>query len=144
MSTATERGSVTPMLIGLGAILLILVGVVIDASSAFMHRQQLDTYADGAALAAAEGGSSGYGVYDGGLGERLLIDAGPARQAAGAYLRKSGAYADYPGLDFKVIKQDDTIAVSIAARVHLPLRIPDGPGNVAVSATGSASVVVAP
>jgi hypothetical protein len=50
-----EHGTVTVMSIGFLMLLGALTVVVVNASAAFLQRQELDNLADGAALAAADG-----------------------------------------------------------------------------------------
>jgi hypothetical protein len=50
-----ERGSITVMSIGFLLLLGTLTVVVVNASAAFLQRQELNNLADGAALAAADG-----------------------------------------------------------------------------------------
>ena len=70
-----ERGTASIMIVGFAVVAIMMVGVVVDASAAYLRRSGLDSLADGAALAAADG-VQGRQVYEGGLGERAEIDAG--------------------------------------------------------------------
>ena len=92
-----ERGQTSVLIIGFAFVLLLMVGVVVDASAAYLQRQGLDTLADGAALAGADE-VRGSGVYEGGLtGERAPLDAAAARAAVHDYLLGIGAYDEHPG-----------------------------------------------
>jgi uncharacterized membrane protein len=55
MKAPGERGSITVMSIGFLLLLGALTVVVVNASAAFLQRQELNNLADGAALAAADG-----------------------------------------------------------------------------------------
>lgn len=55
MTAPGERGSITVMSIGFLLLLGALTVVVVNASAAFLQRQELNNLADGAALAAADG-----------------------------------------------------------------------------------------
>ena len=55
MTAAAERGSITVMSIGFLLLIGALTVVVVNASAAFLQRQELNNLADGAALAAADG-----------------------------------------------------------------------------------------
>ena len=55
MTSAGERGSITVMSIGFLLLLGALTVVVVNASAAFLQRQELNNLADGAALVAADG-----------------------------------------------------------------------------------------
>jgi uncharacterized membrane protein len=55
MTARDERGSITVMSIGFLLLIGALTVVVVNASAAFLQRQELNNLADGAALAAADG-----------------------------------------------------------------------------------------
>lgn len=55
MTSRGERGSITVMSIGFLLLIGALTVVVVNASAAFLQRQELNNLADGAALAAADG-----------------------------------------------------------------------------------------
>src|SRR6476646_8596695 len=96
-----ERGQTTILIIGFAVVLLMGIGVVIDASAAYLQRQGLDTVADGAALAGADAGSRNLGaLYGEGIGSevRLAQAESAARLAVADYLRQTGAVGKYPGL----------------------------------------------
>src|SRR3954452_8406593 len=69
---------------------MLMVAVVVDASAAYLRRSGLDSVADGAALAAAEG-IEGSQVYTGRLGRRARIDPDLARRFVADYLSATGA-----------------------------------------------------
>ena len=96
-----ERGTASVMIVGLAVVAVMLVGVVVDASAAYLRRSGLDSLADGAALAAADG-VQGRQVYEGGLGERARIDPEVARAYVDQYLRDTGAARRFPGLRYEV------------------------------------------
>ncbi|MGZ4458853.1 MAG: pilus assembly protein TadG-related protein [Nocardioidaceae bacterium] len=123
-----ERGQTSLLIVGFAVVVVLLVGVVVDASSAYLRRQGLDSLADGAALAAADG-VQGAQVYEGGLGRHALIDPAAARQYVAAYLAGTGAARRYPGLTFAV----DTTADRVVVRVAAPLRLPFPPPGFARS-----------
>lgn len=141
-----ESGQTTLLIVGLAFVLLLLVAVVVDASAAFLRRQDLATVAEGAALAGADAGSRDLrSLYSGGLdGPRLDQAETVARAAAARHLEAIGAHAAYPGLAWTVWidPQTDTVRVRLSAPLDLPLSVPAGPGSATVSAQGSATVVV--
>jgi uncharacterized membrane protein len=57
------------MIVGLAVVAIMLIGVVVDASAAYLRRSGLDSLADGAALAAADG-VQGRQVYEGARADR--------------------------------------------------------------------------
>lgn len=136
-----EAGQVAVLVVGFAVVLLLMVGVVVDASAAYLRRQGLDNLADGAALAAADG-IQGRQVYEGGLGERARIDPAVARRYVAAYLRSTRAGARYPGLRYAVDASADRVVVRIAAPLDLPITPPGWEGSPIVSATAASYVVV--
>jgi hypothetical protein len=139
--TRDERGSSMVLIIGFAAVLALGIGVVVDASAAYLQRQGLDTLADGAALHGADQGATGRDVYEGGVpDERLELTEAQARDAVRAYLRDVGAYRTYPGLSYDVDVDDTRITVDLRAPVDLPLSVPGSPDRPLVGASGSAVV----
>jgi hypothetical protein len=132
------------MIIGLAVVLLMAVAVVVDSSAAFLHRQRLDTVADGAALAGADAGSRDLDtLYGDGVAAEGRLDQvqALARAAVAEHLRRSGAHAAYPGLTYEVsFGADDSVTVRVAAPLDLPLTLPGAPRSTVVSATGEAVV----
>ena len=136
-----ERGQVSVMIIGFAMVVLLLIAVVVDASAAYLERQDLDSLADGAALYGADAAAEGRDVYQGGLGDHDLdLTADVARTAVRDYLRSAGAYDAHPGLRVSVAVRDDRVVIDIVAPVDLPLSLPGGPERPTVAATGSAVV----
>lgn len=136
-----ESGTVTPLIIGFALLLAMTVALVANASAAFLHRQGLDTLADGAALFGAEAGAEGTEVYDGGLDpQALALTQAQARVGVQRYLADVGAFRDFPGLRYDVAVRDAQVVVTVSAPVDFPLTIPGGPTDARVSATGAAIV----
>lgn len=135
------------LIVGLAVVLLMVVGLVVDASAAFLQRQGLDTIADGAALAGADAGSRnlealyGAGVTD---AQRLVQAETVARAAVAAYLRDTAAHASYPGLRYTVgfDAVANSVVVEIDAPLDLPLTVPGSPDRAMIGTTGSAVVQV--
>ena len=138
--TGEERGSIAPLVVGFTVILATLVGVAVDASAAFLRRQQLDSIADAAALAATDG-VQGEALYTAGVGDRLDIDPAVAARYAAQSIRESGARGRYPGLTFVVRTSDDRVVVTVRAPLHVPLPVPGVEGSV-VSGTAASVVAV--
>ena len=137
-----ESGQTTLLLVGFAVVVLLMVGVVVDASAAYLRRQGLDAVADGAALSAADG-VQGRQVYEGGLGERAWIDPAVARALVDDYLAATGAAAEYPGLDYTVDATADRIVVHVSAPLDLPITPPGWARRPVISATAASYVVVA-
>ena len=134
-----ERGSVTPLIIGFAVVLLMTIAVVVDASAAFLRRQDLATLAEGAALQGADLGAEGTEVYTGGLGEEpLRLTESTARAAVAAYLSDVGAYRKHPDLTFTVAVVDTRVEVRVSAAADFPLTFPGVASSARVTGTGSA------
>lgn len=134
-----EEGQVAVLIIGLTLVLAMAVVVVVDANAAFLKRQALDTLADGAALAAADG-IAGEQVYTTGLGDRALIDPETADAFVVDYLDSVGAGRRHPGLTYVVEPDGDRVVVRLAAPLDLPLPLP---GVVERTNVGSVAAAVA-
>lgn len=136
-----EEGQVAVLIIGLTLVLAMAVVVVVDATAAFLKRQALDTLADGAALAAADG-IAGEQVYTTGLGERALIDPGTAEAFVAGYLDSVGAGRRHPGLAYVVEPAGDRVVVRLTAPLDLPLPLPGVGDRARVDAVAAAVAVV--
>lgn len=136
-----EDGQTALLLVGLAVVLMVLVGVTVDASAAYLRRQGLDNLADGAALAAADG-IQGEQVYDGGLGDVALVDPEVARGYVAQYLAQVGAPREYPGLSVDVAAGTDRVVVRVSAPLDLPFTPPGWSGSPRISATAASYVVV--
>jgi uncharacterized membrane protein len=138
-----ERGQTSLLIVGFAVSLLMGMAVVVDASAAYLHRQGLDTLADGAAIAGADGGTRTDDVYAEGVGERRLGQgAAGAREAVAAHLAQTRARERFPGLRHTVVVGDDTVRVRVSAPVDLPFQLPGAPYAPLVAATGSAVITV--
>ena len=140
-----ERGQATVLIVGLATFLAMTIALVVDATAAYLQRQGLDTLADGAALRGADLGATGRDVYEGGVpDQRLELTAAQVRDAVGAYLRGTGAYARYPGLSYqvRVDPATESVEVSLSAPLDLPLTVPGSPDSAVIGASGSAVVGV--
>jgi len=131
---------VTPLIIGFAVVVAMLVGVVVDASAAYLRRQGLNSAAAAAALAATDG-IQGEEVYTHGLGKRAEIDPAAARRYVEDYVASRGIRRRFPGLDYSVETTTNTVVVRIVAPMDLPLHVPGVGTDVDVSGA-AASVVV--
>lgn len=136
-----ERGQTTLLIVGLAVVLMTAIAMVIDVTAAYAQRQALSTLADGAALAAADGGVAEEAIYAGRTGDGdLVIDPALAEQAAHAYL--AGSAARFPGLRIGVHVAGDrrSVTVHVSAPVDLPLTFPGTPDAADIGASGAAAV----
>ena len=137
----------TLLVIGFAVVLLMGIGVVVDASAAYLQRQGLDTVADGAALAGADAGSRNLGaLYGKGIGSevRLAQAESAARSAVADFLRRTGASVKYPGLRVRVHleRAAKSVVVDVHAPLDLPLVVPGSPQRASIGASGSAAVLL--
>ena len=139
--TRDERGQTTLLIIGFAIVAIMMVAVVVDASAAYLRRTGLDSLADGAALAAADG-VQGRQVYEGGLGKRAEIDPVVARRYVAEYLRDTGATRRYPGIAYDVDASTDRVVVHVAAPLDLPITPPGWDRRPTISGTAASFVVV--
>ena len=139
--TADERGQTAVLIIGFMLVVALTVVVVVDATAAYLRRQALDTLADGAALAAADG-LEGEQVYLAGLGETATVDPGHAKALVVQYLGAVGAGGRYPGLSHRVDTVGDRVVVRVAAPLELPFPVPGVGDSAQVTATAAAVISV--
>lgn len=143
MTIERERGQTSLLIIGLAVVVAMLVGVVVDASAAYLRRQGLDSLADGAALAGADGVQTQQ-VYEGGLGERARIDEATARAYVEDYFTAAGAAGRYPGFAFAVDATEDSVVVRVTAPLELPITPPGWERRPVIAGTAAAYVLVSP
>ena len=136
-----ERGTASVMIVGLAVVAIMLIGVVVDASAAYLRRSGLDSLADGAALAAADG-VQGRQVYEDGLGERAQIDPEVAGLYVDQYLRDTRAARRYPGLRYDVDAGADRVVVRVTAPLDLPITPPGWERRPVITGTAASFVVV--
>lgn len=141
--TRDARGSTSMLVVGFAVVAIMMVAVVVDASAAYLRRSALDSLADGAALAAADG-IRGDQVYEGGLTDRAQIDPGTARRYVADYLVATGASARYPGLRYDVQATSEQVVVHVAAPLELPITPPGWERRPLIAATAASYVVVSP
>lgn len=140
-SRPDQRGSISPLLVGMALLLLVLVGVVVDASAAFLHRQGLDNVAEGSAMAGADAGSAAAHAL--GLpGDRLPQVEGAVRSAVEAHLAATGARTEHPGLSVQVSVDAAAraVRVRVSAPVDLPVPVPGATSAPVVTAQAAAVV----
>lgn len=136
-----DNGQVSVLIVGFFAILIVLIGAVVDASAAFLQRAALNSIADSAALAATEGIKSEY-IYTQGLDREARIDAEAAADYARSYLAQSGAQASYPGLRAHISAEGNVVRVRLSAPMNLPIPVPGVVGRPIVTAEAESLLLV--
>lgn len=123
MNGHDDRGQMSLLIIGFFTVGVLLVAVVVDASAAYLRRTSMNNLADGAALAAAEA-VRGEQTYTLGIDQRTaIVDADAARPFVRAYLERTGALADYPGLRWRVEQDGSSVRVRLSAPLELPISV---------------------
>jgi Flp pilus assembly protein TadG len=134
----SERGSITPLVIGFGTVILLLIVVVIDASKAFLYQRALHAVADGAALAATNGIDTS-AIYEGGIVDnRVILSRALAQEKVSEYM---AGVQGMPGATCVVSDvQANQVTVDCAGTVKLPIASAalGGIGSVDVNAQASA------
>lgn len=136
-----QHGQTSVLIIGFAVIILLMIAVVVDSSAAYLRRQGLDSLADGAALAAADG-VEGERVYQQGLDQRAQIDPAVAQMYAEQYLSSVGARGKYPGFSYSLAVTTDSVIVRVSAPLELTFSPPGWEQRSLVSATAASFVAV--
>jgi len=137
-----DRGQTSLMIVGFFLVAALMVVVVVDASAAYLRRQELDALADGAALAAADAVREET-VYTKGLDDELAqLDPAAARTQVADYLQTVGAHRRYPGLRYVVVAGQDAVEVRVTTPLKLPFAPPGWSSRTDVSGTAVAVVRV--
>ncbi|GAB2572925.1 hypothetical protein GCM10027269_31000 [Kribbella endophytica] len=135
-----ERGQMTVLIVGFAAIVLLMVVVVTDISKVFLVRRDLDSTADGAVLAAANGLAAIYAQT--GSGGNAQIDPEEARRLAADYLDTVSASERFDGLDWSAEVTGTTVTVELTSSVELPFTPPGWQENAEIASSASAVVPV--
>lgn len=128
-----EEGTITVMVVGFFVVIGLLAVVVINSSSAFLQRQELNNVADGAALAAADGLRQET-IYREGIDEDAPIDPGRARELVSAYLAATTTDLS----TWSVSTDNDIIRVHLDRSIAFPLAPPGWFGRSRVTADAAA------
>lgn len=142
MTGRDDEGSVTILVLGFTAVLLLLVGVVVNVSVVVLAKRSLASTADGAAVSAAQaldypafyarGPDGGVPLSEAGVGDRLAAYQG---QVA----------ADLPGLQLTgYVDGPYTVVVAASRQVGLPFGGWLGVGGIRVTAQARARAPLAP
>lgn len=136
-----EKGQITAMLVIFMLCLLLTIIAVTDLSAAYLRRQSAMSLADGASLAATEAAAAG-SVYNDPDGGYVAIDAAAAARAVRAYLGRTGAYGDYPGLSSRVEVAGHRVLVFLTMPYRLPIPVPGVKETTLVHASSAAELPI--
>ena len=92
------------MIIWIVVIVVLAVGVVANASKAFVHRRSLASWADGAAIVAAQYAAED-AIYAGPAVDELPISASRTRDAVADYVSRNGLRQRFEGFDVAVTRR---------------------------------------
>lgn len=136
-----ERGQITAMLVLFTICLLLAIIAVTDVSASYLRREAATSLADGAALAASDGAAAA-GIYGGRSDKYVVIGQAAAEAAVDAYLRDTGAYSRYPGMQASVVAQGHTVTVSLAMSYKLPVPLPGVAATTTIHATAASQLPI--
>jgi Putative Flp pilus-assembly TadE/G-like len=141
LAARTESGQITAMLVLFSICLLLAIIAVTDISGSYLRRQAAASLADGAALAASDSAVAA-GVYH--RADTGYVDPDPtaATAAVQTYLRRAGAYAEYPGLEVRVLVVGHTVTVRLAMPYRLPVTMPGVRGTATIHGSAAAEVPI--
>jgi Flp pilus assembly protein TadG len=128
-----DDGQITVMTVGFFVVLGLLAVVVVNASAAFLQRQELNNLADGAALAATDGLSRDAFYRDG----EVEVGEVEARRLAGAYL----AGEQLRGV--QVSTDGDRVHVRLERTIDLAIRPPGYPARTTIVAEATSQLRLA-
>jgi Putative Flp pilus-assembly TadE/G-like len=136
-----QSGQITAMLVLFSISLLLAIIAVTDVSAGYLRRQSATSLADGAALAASDGAAAA-GIYQNPSDQFVVISQPAAEAAVDSYLRKTSAYATYPGLHVDVVSSGHTVTVYLSMPYQLPVPVPGVPRITTIHATGASEMPI--
>jgi hypothetical protein len=127
-------------MIGLALLLVYVIAAVSDLSAGHLRRETARSFADGAALAAANGAAVPAG--HGGGGRFVALDPAAARTAVDRYVRQTGTARRVRGLRWSVSVDGRTVTVVVTMPFDFPIRMPLFGSASTVRASGSAIIPI--
>jgi hypothetical protein len=138
-----ESGQMVILILGFAVIVALLVTVVANASKAFLFRRSLSSWADGAAVVAAQSVSE-EAVYTGQVADVLPLSQSEATAAVRQYVVENDLSSRFDGFrvaGVTVDGDDGTVTVTFDANVSLVFVndiAPEYAGGVPISASATA------
>jgi uncharacterized membrane protein len=133
-----DDGQITLMIIGFVMIVVLAIGVVANASKAFVYRRSLSSWADGAAIAAAQSVAEDV-VYAGETVEVLPISAVDARRVVDEYVIRNRLADRFDDLSVAVGVDPAAATVTVEFGVRVPLVLSGDAAGIPVSAAATAT-----
>ncbi|HET6919885.1 MAG TPA: pilus assembly protein TadG-related protein [Jiangellaceae bacterium] len=134
----SDDGQITVLIIGFVMIVVLAVGVVANASKAFVYRRSLASWADGAAIAAAQSVAEEV-VYAGPEVDELPIAAAEARRVVGEYVARNGLGRRFDDLRVEVGVDQAASTITVEFAVRVPLLLSGDTAGIPVAASASAT-----
>jgi hypothetical protein len=135
-----DRGEITVLMVGLAVLLIFVIAAVAGLSAGHLRRATARSYADGAALAAANAAAAPAGYA--GNGDYVALDPKAARAAVDAYFRDTGAVTRYRGMQWSVAVDGRIVEVVVTMPFDFPITMPGFGNGGEVRASGSATVPI--
>ena len=126
------------MIIGFVMIVVLAVGVVANASKAFVYRRSLTSWADGAAVAAAQQVAEN-ALYAGPTVDDLPISSSGARNAVADYVSRNGLGQRFEDFAVAVTVDAGTARVTVEFAARVPLVLAGDAGGIPISAEATAT-----
>jgi hypothetical protein len=139
-ASQADRGEITVLMVGLALLLIFVIAAVADLSAGHLRRATARSYADGAALAAANGAAAPAGYASD--GDYVALDPAAARAAVDAYFRDTGAVNKFNGMHWSVAVDGRIVEVVVTMPFDFPITMPGFGENAEVRASGSATVPI--
>ncbi len=134
----SDEGQITVLIIGFVMIVVLAVGVIANASKVFVYRRSLASWADGAAIAAAQSVAEDV-VYAGPTVEQLPIAASEARRVVDEYVARNGLARRFDALQVDVGVNPAASTVTVEFAVRVPLVLSDDAAGIPISASATAT-----
>jgi len=134
----SDHGQITVLIIGFVMIVVLAVGVVANASKVFVYRRSLASWADGAAVAAAQSVAEDV-LYSGPEVDELPISGADARRAVDEYVARHGLRGRFDGLRVDVGIDPVASTVTVEFSVRVPLVLGGDAAGIPLSAAATAT-----
>ncbi|MBD0292579.1 MAG: hypothetical protein ICV70_03260 [Jiangellaceae bacterium] len=135
---ARDDGQITLLIIGFVMIVVLAVGVVANASKAFLYRRSLASWADGAAITAAQSVAED-AVYAGPAVDQLPLSAPEARRVVDDYVARHGLAARFDHLRVGVQVSAGGATVTVQLTALVPFVLAERAGGIDVTAHATAT-----
>ena len=126
------------MIVGFVMIVVLTVGVVANASKAFVYRRSLASWADGAAVAAAQQVAEN-ALYAGPAVDELPISSLGAQHAVADYVSRNRLRQRFEGFAVAVTVDASTARVTVEFAARVPLVLAGDAAGIPITAEATAT-----